>query len=115
MRDLCEEAGGGLSYEHVTFGAMLTFTRPDPFAGLALTCPAMSGNVREGAEGLRPREAEMLALLRVRSRMTTAEVAAEMSLGDRQARRILAKLVEEGLARKVGSSVSAAYEVMESE
>ena len=47
--------------------------------------------------------------------MTAAEVAAEMSLGDRQARRILAKLVEEGLARKVGSSVSTAYEVVKSE
>ena len=75
----------------------------------------MSGNVREGAEGLRPRETEALALLGVRSRMTAAEVAAEMSLGDRQARRILAKLVEEGLARKVGSSVSTAYEAVEFE
>lgn len=75
----------------------------------------MSGNVRDGAEGLRPREAEALALLGVRSRMTAAEVAAEMSLGDRQARRVLAKLVEEGLARKVGSSVSTAYEVVEFE
>ena len=122
MRDLCKEAGVGLSYEHVKFGAMLTFTRPDPFAGAGADatgnvrqCPAMSGNVREGAEGLRPREAEALTLLGVRNRMTAAEVAAEMSLGDRQARRILAKLVEEGLARKVGSSVSTAYEVVESE
>lgn len=50
MRDLCEEAGGGLSYEHVTFGAMLTFTRPDPFAGAGAD---VSGNVRQCPGGRR--------------------------------------------------------------
>jgi len=58
-----------------------------------------------------PREREVLALLKKRRQLTSAELAEKLNVSRQQAHKLLIGLVEKGFARQVGKTKGSYYEV----
>ncbi len=128
IRELCDEAGVRVTYEHVSFGTKLTFHRNDPFA--VHDAPESSGKVRDNSQefgkssgkvrerfafDLSESEKPVVQLMYEQGAITTPEVMALLDITDRGAQLLLRRLIEKGVAERVGAGRSTRYRLITNE
>lgn len=129
IRELCDEVGVRVTYEHVSFGTKLTFHRNDPFA--AHDAPEVSGKAREkfaivrnssqkfakvrntlGEERigqLSEKELSVIELMIDNDGVTTPEIVEAIGLTRRGAQKLLSRLMERRIIERTGSARSTRY------
>lgn len=109
IKRLCDAEGIEVEYLKVPGGTRVVFHRKDPFVVAEMAEVGRSSIDR--AASLSPREKGACAAILERSEASSADVAAELGVSARTARRILAALIEKGAITAHGNTNKRMYAV----
>jgi len=86
------------------FTTIIPLTRPTPDGERDVVTDVVTDVVRDGEEDLGESERQILLVLRSHGSIPARQLASQTGLSDRQVQRILARLAEQGIIRREGST-----------